>query len=71
MTNQMCGPSDTAPVVTNKVAKCQVCGVQWQVKSPNLDDARGCSFCDAPKEAITIVSEAPTYGKAMIYGGNV
>lgn len=54
-------PASEAPTVTHEYAKCQVCHTQWQVKSPNRDDAQGCSFCDAPKEAITIVSEAPDY----------
>lgn len=47
--------------VTHLVAHCQVCGVQWQVKSPNRDDAKGCSFCGAGAKAITVVSEAPGY----------
>lgn len=55
------GPGDTARTQTQLVARCQVCGVEWQVRSPNRDDARGCSFCDAPKEAITIISEHPAY----------
>lgn len=42
---------------TNKVAHCEVCGVQWEVKSPNNDDAKGCSFCGAPESAITIENE--------------
>jgi hypothetical protein len=51
------GPAATAPNVTGKYAVCEVCGTSWQIQSPNLDDARGCSFCDAPKEAITIHDE--------------
>lgn len=47
--------------VTHLYAICQVCGCQWQVKSPNRDDAQGCAFCDAPAKAITVVSEAPGY----------
>jgi len=62
-------PYSSAPTVTNLYAKCQVCGTSWQVKSPNRDDAKGCAFCDAPEEAITVVSEEPTYGNAIIFRG--
>ena len=47
--------------VTELVAHCQVCGCQWVVQSPNRDDAQGCSFCDAPAKAITVVSEKAGY----------
>ncbi len=59
-------PADEAPEVTHEYARCQVCGTEWQVRSPNRDDAQGCSFCDAPKEAITVVSEAPSYQGELI-----
>ena len=52
--------------VTELVAHCQVCGVQWVVQSPNRDDARGCSFCDAPKRAITVVSEKAGYDGRLV-----
>jgi len=54
-------PSALAPPTTNKVAHCNVCGIQWQIRSPNNDDARGCGFCGAPEKAISIVSEKHTY----------
>jgi len=60
------GPAATARTQTDKVAICNVCGVQWQIRSGNNDDAQGCSFCDAPANAISIVSEAPVYGGAII-----
>ena len=64
MTPHMIAPAPTLVTnVTELVAHCQVCGVQWEVKSPNRDDARGCSFCDAPKRAITVVSEKAGYGQ--------
>ena len=47
--------------VTELVAHCQVCGVQWVVQSPDRADAKGCSFCDAPAKAITVVSEKAGY----------
>jgi len=50
------------------VAHCQCCGVQWQVVDPNMGDAKGCTFCGAPEEAITVVSEAPGTGGAVIAG---
>lgn len=61
------GPASAAPTVTHLVARCKVCGSQWQVRSGNSDDARGCQLCDAPKEAITLISERPTYGGATLY----
>jgi len=64
--DRTCYPADEAPEVTYEYAICQVCHTQWQIKSPNRDDARGCSFCDAPKEAITVVSEAPAYGGQLL-----
>lgn len=59
-----------APSVTNKVARCKVCGTQWQIQSEATPptDAQGCPFCDAPAEAIIIMSEAPDYGSATKYG---
>lgn len=55
-----CYPADEAPAVTEEVCHCQVCGVQWASRGPA--DTKGCSFCDAPEEAVTVVSEAPDYG---------
>ena len=49
--------------ITELVAHCQVCGVQWSVKSPNREDAKGCEFCGAPARAITVVSEKAGYGQ--------
>lgn len=50
-------PDGAAPAVSNYVATCAVCGCQWQVRATNKDDARGCSFCDAPRKAIHIAYE--------------
>lgn len=55
-----------SPYTTGLYAKCAVCGVQWQIKSGNKDDARGCSFCDAPKEAVSIHSEKPDYSGGLV-----
>lgn len=63
---QIYGPSATARKQTDRVAHCKVCGVQWQVRSESGEDARTCAFCGAPKSAITIESEAPSYGGAII-----
>ena len=49
--------------VTELVAHCQVCGVQWEVKSDDRTDAQGCGFCNAPANAITVVSEKAGYGE--------
>ena len=65
------GPAADAPFVTNLYAKCSFCDVQWQIKSPNLDDARACSFCGVTDEmgGISIIYEGPsntgqTFGSA-------
>ena len=62
----ICTAAASAPTVTDKVAYCQVCGVSWQVKSPTSADAKGCSFCGAPEEAITVVSEAADYAGYIV-----
>ena len=55
-----------APSVTNLVARCRSCGVGWQVRSENGDDTRGCTFCGAGEDAITVMSEAPNrYGEVV------
>ncbi len=60
-------PSDEAPTLTDLVAKCQVCKVQWAVQAGgNHADAKGCSFCDAPANAITIISEAPDFSGQVV-----
>ena len=59
-------PADAAPQVTEKVAHCQVCKTQWVIRSGNEDDGRGCSFCNGPKEAVVIVSEAPDYDGELV-----
>lgn len=64
---KICTSADNAPTVTNLVARCLVCGCEWQVRSENRNDTRGCSFCDAPEDAIVVVSEAPVYGGAVVY----
>ena len=56
-------PADEAPGVTDEVCICQVCGTQWASRGPA--DIKGCSFCDAPEEAVTVVSEAAAYGGAI------
>lgn len=60
------GPTSEAPAVTERLARCQVCGVEWQIRSETDADAEGCSFCDAPADAVTLISEAPDYGGRLI-----
>ena len=60
------GPASEARPQTNKVAKCNVCGFQWQMASFDSTDARGCPSCDAPRSAITIISEAPDYSNGAV-----
>jgi len=53
--------------VTELVAHCQVCGVQWEVKSDDRTDAQGCGFCNAPAnaiEALGLDKRWPWYMKA-------
>lgn len=52
-------PFSEAPFVTGLVAHCAVCGTQWQIRSANSDDAKGCNFCGASSLAITIENEEP------------
>ena len=58
-------PAASAPVHTNEYASCGVCGFEWQVLAKSRDDAKGCSFCDAPASAITIHDEGETAGPAF------
>lgn len=61
-------PAATAPAVTHKYARCTVCGIEWQIQSDQSPpaDGQGCGFCDAPSNAIVIISEGPSYGGAII-----
>lgn len=56
------GPSSSAPRTTELVARCQVCGVQWQVWGDPPTNTKGCAFCGAPEKAITVISEAARSG---------
>jgi hypothetical protein len=64
---RMHGPSDSAPSVTNQVAKCEVCGATWAVRGAVANE-QGCAFCDAPESAIRLVSEAPGYDGRVVLG---
>lgn len=68
MTRRGHGLADDQWTPTHKVAHCAVCGVQWVVKDANYGDATHCEFCGAPESAISVVSEAPDYGGAVIQG---
>lgn len=63
MPRQMCGPSSTAGTVSEMVGYCKVCHTQWQIQSMDdvPADAQGCSFCDAPADAILIQYERADY----------
>jgi hypothetical protein len=63
------GPADEAPGVTERFAHCQVCGAEWQIRSETEADAEGCSFCDAPAGAVTVLSERPDYGGVRVRVG--
>ena len=58
----ICTAYASRPSVTNLYARCTVCGVEWQIRSPTRADAKGCSFCDAPDEAVVVMNEKPGYG---------
>jgi hypothetical protein len=64
------GPAADARATTGYVAKCTVCGVQWQIRSPNNDDAKGCNFCGAGEDAINLANESNTDYEATIYDGH-
>jgi hypothetical protein len=61
--------------MTNKVARCKVCGSQWVLYGGSgvYDNAKGCQFCgagsgNAPgegsvKDAIQIIDETPDYSQ--------
>ena len=62
------GPSTTARSVTGLVARCNVCHIQWQVKSDAKTDAHACPFCGALRSegGVTIVSEAHNSYDAVV-----
>jgi len=59
-------PSSSARTQTGLVAHCRVCGIQWQVQSPDRADTKGCAFCGASGDAIVIENEANAHS-ATIY----
>lgn len=60
-----CHPASEAPSVTEKVARCAVCGVQWQVKARGTD-TKGCAFCGAPARAIRVHDEGPDFSGGLL-----
>lgn len=60
------GPADKARAVTHLYARCDVCGVEWAIRSFGGADEKGCSFCDAPANAITVISEHPDYSGRLV-----
>ena len=48
------GPAASARKTTELYAECQVCHTQWQVWGDPPTNTKGCSFCDAPENAILI-----------------
>jgi len=56
------GPTADAPFVTNLYAKCKLCQFQWQLRSENLDDAKGCVACGVAGDAVRIYYEGPDVG---------
>lgn len=60
------GPSADAKPTTGELARCSVCGTEWQIKSFDRADAKSCSFCGANEKAISIHDESPTFGGATI-----
>ena len=53
---------------TEKVGHCAVCRGQWVIMDPHLGDGKSCPWCGAGERAVTVVSEAPGYGGAVIAG---
>lgn len=62
--DRTCFPANAAPGVTEEVCICQVCHTQWA--SRGQADREGCSFCGAPADAVTVVSEAPDYSGRVL-----
>ncbi len=60
------GPAADARETTGEVARCSVCGIEWQVRSAVRADAKGCGFCGADERAVTIHDESPVLGGATI-----
>jgi len=60
-------PGESAPVVTDLVAHCKVCGSQWQIRGSPANTV-SCSFCDAPPSAIRILSENPRTRSLALLG---
>jgi len=48
--------------VKHEVAHCQVCGIQWVVKGE--PDKKGCPFCRASSDRITIEDETNSQDRA-------
>jgi hypothetical protein len=61
------GPAELAPERTGLVARCNVCGVQWQVQSFAHTDAQACQFCGAPASAIDVETEKRDFGMVDIH----
>ena len=62
------GPAATAPTTTGYVAKCNLCGVTWQVQgpSPEFTDAQSCDFCGCSE--VTILYEDGNYPETIVMG---
>lgn len=57
----MHGPAASAPQVSNKVAKCQVCRFERAIQTMEepYTELAGCPFCGAPASAQTLLDESP------------
>lgn len=58
MTGHPFGPASEARPQTNLVARCVLCGVEWQVKGEGTDD-KACAFCGCAR--VNVFSETPDY----------
>lgn len=58
---KMLSPTDQKPTVTNLVARCRACGVEWQVRGGS--DTMACNFCGAGKAAIAVENEEFSDGR--------
>ena len=54
---------------TELVAHCNVCHTEWQIRSfaSPPEDSKGCSFCGAAADAISVISEAKDYGGEVVW----
>lgn len=57
------GPAASAPRTSGVIARCKVCGFEWDVWGDS--DTMGCPYCHADDRAVTLHNEEPDFGHAV------